>query len=167
LTQHAVHLSHGVHCKKILTIILLLNLSSRAIPFFVVAGVCILAICLIYCRPLWKVCLCGYKWPFGSRARGIYFFLFFKRNSIEYSVNSPDSTPPNNNPVYANNDDLPDYDTIVKDSAMKDPTPPPYTFVAAHPNDFGIEARITSAPPQYHSRRSSLATTDPATPVEI
>lgn len=42
---------------------------------------------------------------------------------------------------------------------MKDTTPPPYTFVTTHPNDFGIESRIPSAPPQYHSRRSSLMST--------
>jgi hypothetical protein len=75
--------------------------------------------------------------------------------------------PPNNNPVYVmNNDDLPDYETIIKDSSMKEITPPPYNFVAAHPNDFGIGARIPSAPPQYNSRRSSLATTNPMAPVE-
>jgi hypothetical protein len=63
-----------------------------------------------------------------------------------------------------NNDDLPDYETIIKESSMKDITPPPYNFVTAHPNDFNIEARVPSAPPQYYSRRSSLAT--PHTPVE-
>jgi hypothetical protein len=44
---------------------------------------------------------------------------------------------------------------------MKDLTPPPYNFVATHPNDFGIDPRIPSAPPQYNSRRSSLNITNP------
>jgi hypothetical protein len=63
------------------------------------------------------------------------------------------------------NDDLPDYETTIKDSSAKDITPPPYNFVATHPNDFGIDAPIPSAPPQYYSRRSSLATTHLDVPV--
>lgn len=79
---------------------------------------------------------------------------------------SPRSLPPNDNPVYVlNNDDLPDYETITKDSSRKDVTPPPYNFVATHPNDFGIDPRIPSAPPQYNSRRSSLATTNNDAPI--
>jgi hypothetical protein len=65
------------------------------------------------------------------------------------------------------NDDLPDYETITKDSRMKDVTPPPYNFVAAHPDDFGLETRVPSAPPHYRSRSSSIATVGhPAPPVE-
>ncbi len=70
--------------------------------------------------------------------------------------------PPNENPIFVlNNNDLPDYETIAKDSTMKDLTPPPYNFVATHPTDFGIEARVPSAPPQYSSRRNSSAIMDP------
>ena len=47
---------------------------------------------------------------------------------------------------------------------MKDPTPPPYNFVTTHPNDFNIESRVPSAPPQYTSRRPSVVSTDPNTP---
>jgi len=48
---------------------------------------------------------------------------------------------------------------------MKDVTPPPYNFVATHPTDFGIDPRVPSAPPQYYSRRSSLATTNNDAPI--
>ncbi len=90
----------------------------------------------------------------------VYFLLSFKLQFNQvYLVSTPRSVPPNNNPVYVlNNDDLPDYETTIKDSSMKDLTPPPYNFVTTHPNDFGIDARVPSAPPQYNSRRSSLAT---------
>jgi len=51
-----------------------------AIPFFVVIGVCLIGICIVYCRPLWKMCLCGHRCPFGNSARGsqpIFFFFLF------------------------------------------------------------------------------------------
>ncbi len=60
-----------------------------------------------------------------------------------------------------NNADLPDYEAIIKDT-----TPPPYNFVTTHPTDFGIEARVPSAPPQYRSRTNSVAVVGP-TPVEL
>ncbi|UJR15643.1 hypothetical protein I4U23_002579 [Adineta vaga] len=124
---------------------------SIAIPFFVITGVCILAVCFIYCRPLWKTCLCGHKCPCSNRHR----------------VTTPTSAPTHTNPVYIlDNDDLPDYDTIIKDTAVKDGIPPPYNFVTTHPNDFGIGPRVPSAPPQYHSRRSSLAAPQPTAPDE-
>jgi hypothetical protein len=73
----------------------------------------------------------------------------------------------NDNPVYImNNRDLPDYETVAKDSRVKDVTPPPYNFVAAHPTDFGIEPRIPSAPPQYRSRSNSVAVVASTAPVE-
>ncbi|CAF2811744.1 unnamed protein product [Rotaria sp. Silwood2] len=125
--------------------------SSLAIPFFIVAGICFLVICFIYCRPLWKVCLCGHRCPFGNRTQ----------------VNSSISATANDNPTHVmNNDDLPDYETIVKDSSMKETTPPPYNFVASHPNDFGIEARIPSAPPRYYSRHNSVVTVHTNIPIE-
>jgi hypothetical protein len=65
-----------------------------------------------------------------------------------------------------NNGDLPDYETVTKDSRMKDMTPPPYNFVAAHPTDFGIDTRVPSAPPQYRSRYNSVATIGPLAAVE-
>ena len=69
------------------------------------------------------------------------------------------------NPAYnSNNGDLPDYETICKDPRPKDPTPPPYNFVAAHPTDFGIEPRVPSAPPQYRSRSNSFFTLGPNNP---
>ncbi|CAF1106672.1 unnamed protein product [Adineta steineri] len=115
---------------------------SVAIPFFVFMGVCILAVCVVYCRPVWKACLCGWKCPCSNPAR----------------VSTPLSASTHNNPIYiVNNDDLPDYETIIKDAPVKDGIPPPYNFVTTHPTDFGIETRIPSAPPQYHSRRSSSA----------
>ncbi|CAF0814595.1 unnamed protein product [Adineta ricciae] len=124
---------------------------SIAIPFFVFTGVCVLAICILYCRPLWKTCFCGHKCPCSHRSR----------------VTTPTPSPTYVNPVYiVNNDDLPDYDTIIKDTSIKDGIPPPYTFVTTHPGDFGIEPRAPSAPPQYHSRRSSLSTSHPTAPVE-
>jgi hypothetical protein len=75
----------------------------------------------------------------------------------------------NDNPVYnVNNDDLPDYEAISKHPRTKDITPPPYNFVAAHPNDFGItETRIPSAPPQYRSRCNSTVTVEPMSPVQL
>jgi hypothetical protein len=65
------------------------------------------------------------------------------------------------------NDDLPDYETINKDSRVKDVNLPTYNFVATHPTDFGIESQVPtpSAPPKYHSRRSSVATIAPDTDV--
>lgn len=60
-----------------------------------------------------------------------------------------------------NNGDLPDYDTVIKDTRPKEMTPPPYNFVTTHPADFGIEARVPSAPPQYRSRNSSVAVIEP------
>jgi hypothetical protein len=74
--------------------------------------------------------------------------------------------PSNTNPVFVlNNDDLPDYETTTKTPYMKDVTPPPYNFVTTHPNDFGIDSRIPSAPPQYSSRRTSVATIHPNDPI--
>jgi hypothetical protein len=73
----------------------------------------------------------------------------------------------NENPTFiVNNGDLPDYETVIKDSRRKDITPPPYNFVAAHPIDFGIESRVPSAPPQYRSRNNSVAVVGPP-PVEL
>lgn len=60
-----------------------------------------------------------------------------------------------------NNGDLPDYETVVKDS-----TPPPYNFVTAHPTDFNVETRVPSAPPQYRTRCNSTATVQSIAPVE-
>lgn len=60
-------------------------------------------------------------------------------------------------PTVMNNTDLPAYETISKAISTKDITPPPYTFVTAHPSDFGLEARVPSAPPQYRSRDHSAA----------
>ena len=60
-----------------------------------------------------------------------------------------------------NNRDLPDYETVIKDSRTKDITPPPYNFVTTHPSDFGIESRVPSAPPQYRSRSNSEAVIGP------
>lgn len=75
-----------------------------------------------------------------------------------YLVASPRATAVNENPAFVvNNDDLPDYATISKESVQKDPTPPPYNFVTTHPNDFGITSRVPSAPPLYSSRRNSAA----------
>ncbi|CAF0773174.1 unnamed protein product [Adineta steineri] len=122
--------------------------STLVIPIFVVTGVCLFAVCLIYFRPLCKQCLCRCKCPCGNRTRVT-------------------SSPPNTAsilaaPVYhINNDDLPDYETISKNPRPKDITPPPYNFVAAHPTDFGIEMSVLNAPPQYRSRCSSVATVVP------
>ncbi|CAF1119751.1 unnamed protein product [Rotaria sordida] len=125
--------------------------SSLAIPFFIVASICFLVICFIYCRPLWKLCLCGYKCPCGNRTQ----------------VNSSTSATLNNNPIHVmTNEGLPDYETIIKDSTMKEITPPPYNFVASHPNDFGIEARVPSAPPRYLSRPNSAVMGISNTPIE-
>lgn len=80
-------------------------------------------------------------------------------------VGSPQATSVNENPAFVvNNDDLPDYETISKESNRKDPTPPPYNFVTTHPNDFGITARVPSAPPVYSSRRNSSATVNSEDP---
>lgn len=66
------------------------------------------------------------------------------------------------NPIYVmNNGDLPDYATVIKDPQPKEITPPPYNFVTTHPTDFGIEARVLSAPPQYRSRNNSVAVIEP------
>ncbi|CAF2153677.1 unnamed protein product [Rotaria magnacalcarata] len=125
--------------------------SSLAIPFFIVAGVCFCAICFIYCRPIWKMCLCGYKCPCGNRTQ----------------VQSASATGSNANSVHViNNDGLPDYETVTKDPPMKDLTPPPYNFVTLHPNDFGIELRVPSAPPRYYSRPNSAAVGDSSVPIE-
>ena len=70
-----------------------------------------------------------------------------------------------NHVYHINNDDLPDYETISKDSQRKEVTPPPYTFVTTHPTDFGLESRVPSAPPQYRSRANS-AVVSPITPVQ-
>lgn len=78
-----------------------------------------------------------------------------------FLVSSPRPATVNENPVFVvNNDDLPDYETISKEPRLKDPTPPPYNFVTTHPNEFGIESRVPSAPPVYSSRRNSSAIID-------
>ncbi|CAF4848867.1 unnamed protein product [Rotaria socialis] len=119
--------------------------SALAIPFFIVAGICFCAVCLIYCRPMLKICLCGYKCPCGNRTQ----------------VRSSSATSPYAHSTHViNNDGLPDYETITKDLPMKDLTPPPYNFVASHPNDFGIEVGVPSAPPKYYSRPNSAAVGD-------
>ena len=80
-------------------------------------------------------------------------------------VGSPQPTSVNENPAFVvNNDDLPDYETISKEPNQKDHTPPPYNFVTTHPNDFGITARVPSAPPLYSSRRNSSATVNSENP---
>lgn len=64
----------------------------------------------------------------------------------------------NENPVFVlNNDDLPDYETITKDTTMKDSTPPPYNFIA---NQF---PPIPTAPPQYSSQPGSMVSIRPPT----
>ena len=88
-------------------------------------------------------------------------------NSRQILVATPTPSPTNVNPVYiVNNDDLPDYDTIVKDTSIKDGIPPACALVRSRPGDFGIEPRAPNAPPQYHSRRSSLSASHPTAPVE-
>jgi len=83
-----------------------------------------------------------------------YFFVI----DDKFSVTSANDTIAHDNPiVIMNNRDLPDYETIIKDSRVKDSTPPPYNFVTTHPTDFGIETRVPSAPPQYRSRSNSIA----------
>ena len=64
------------------------------------------------------------------------------------------------------NNDLPDYETITKETRAKEMIPPSYNFVAAHPTDFGIDTPIPSAPPEYRSRRNSTSTIGPTTAVE-
>ncbi|UJR31007.1 hypothetical protein I4U23_018518 [Adineta vaga] len=126
--------------------------TTLAIPIFLVIGICLLAICLVYFRPLLKNCLCGgCELPCEHRTR----------------ITSANSMSANANPVYnINNDDLPDYETISKDSRPKDITPPPYNFVTTHPGDFGLESRVPSAPPQYRSRTNSTTTVRPIPPVQ-
>lgn len=140
----------------------------RAVPIFIVSSVCLLIICLMYFRPLLKVCLCGRKCPCGNRSRGKTFRLIFFHTNFFIDmklVGTPSRPSVHDNPIYVmNNRDLPDYETVIKDPPAKDVTPPPYNFVATHPNDFGIEGRVTSAPPQYRSRNNSVAVIEP-TPV--
>jgi hypothetical protein len=70
------------------------------------------------------------------------------------------------NPVFViNNNDLPDYNTIIKDKSFKDTNPPTYQAVAANPTDFGIQVRVPSAPPQYDSRPVPLETSDAHVPI--
>ena len=125
-------------------ILLLRRRSFRAVSFFVVAGVCILAICLIYCRPLLRSCLCGHKCPCGHRSRGnlgaAWPLCLAPTNgiaSISVTSANPAATA-NDNPVYVlNNEGLPDYETISKDpNGPKDTVLPSYAFVAEHPTDF-------------------------------
>ncbi|CAF2639751.1 unnamed protein product [Rotaria sp. Silwood2] len=118
------------------------------VPIVIVVSLCVIAVCLLCLRPFLKLCGVGCKCPFHRQSRGL------------------NPTSVNNNPVYMmNNGDLPDYETISKDSLAKDTTPPPYNFVAAHPTDFGIETVIPSAPPQYRSRSNTEATIEPNAPV--
>ena len=81
-------------------------------------------------------------------------------------MNTANSTSVHDNPVYVlNNDGLPDYDASTKTPrAAKEATLPTYTFVAEHPDDFGLGTRVPSAPPQYQSRRTSVATITAANP---
>jgi len=51
-----------------------------------------------------------------------------------------------------NNDDLPDYETITKDTPMKDATPPPYNFFSTPSH---ADSSAPTAPPQYSSRPGS------------
>ncbi|CAF1473807.1 unnamed protein product [Rotaria sp. Silwood1] len=120
------------------------------VPVIIIVSLCAIAFCSLCSRPFLKLCGSGCKLPFGRQSRVI--------RSCPTSVN--------NNPVYAiNNDDLPDYETISKDSLGKDTTPPPYNFVAAHPTDFGIDTDAPSAPPQYRPRSSTVATIEPNAPI--
>jgi hypothetical protein len=92
----------------------------------------------------------------------VFFFQVEIQSIKEYLVTTPRSGPSHINPVFVlNNDGLPDYETTTKSSYMKDVTPPPYNFVTTHPNEFGIDPRVPSAPPQYSSRRNSAATINP------
>ncbi|CAF0904791.1 unnamed protein product [Rotaria sordida] len=120
-----------------------------AIPVVVIVSLCLIAICLVCLRPFLKLCGAGCKCPFRRQSRVI--------SSSPISIN-------NNNPVFEmNNADLPDYETISKDSLGKHTIPPPYNFVAAHPNDFGIETSfIPSAPPEYDPRSNTI---EPNAPV--
>ncbi|CAF0942160.1 unnamed protein product [Rotaria sp. Silwood1] len=120
------------------------------VPVIIIVSLCAIAFCSLCSRPFLKLCGSGCKLPFGRQSRVI--------RSCPTSVN--------NNPVYTiNNDDLPDYETISKDSLGKDTTPPPYNFVAAHPTDFGIDTDAPSAPPQYRPRSSTVATIEPNAPI--
>ena len=131
----------------------------RAIPFFIIAAICILGICVLYCRPVWRGCLFGNRCPCENRTRSMKHFLSLRFSSKKiFLVISARPVPPQTNPVFVlHNDDLPDYETITKDTPVKDFTPPPYNFVATHPTDFGIDTRVPSAPPQYSSRRTSVS----------
>ena len=143
-----------------------------AVPIFVIGGICLLAVCLAYSRPVWKLCLCGCRCPCGHRSRGS--FLWICLNLLWYGwfrwtlVSSSDihQAGTDNPPTAMNNTDLPAYETISKAISTKDITPPPYTFVAAHPSDFGLEARVPSAPPQYRSRDHSAASVRSPVPVD-
>ena len=83
-------------------------------------------------------------------------------------VTPPGGASTHGNPVFViGNDDLPDYDTITKDTWIKESTPPAYNFVTDHATDFGIEGRMASAPPQYRSRPSSAVSISAAVPVQV
>lgn len=89
-------------------------------------------------------------------------FYLFNVSLIFNLVESSNTTGANDYPVHIiNNEGLPDYETIVKDTTVKDLTPPPYNFVTSHPNDFGIEQAAPNAPPQYTSRPNSAAVNVP------
>lgn len=167
LKQHVARVYRGVHCKTEWTF-LFFSLSIdrngifRAVPIFIVSSVCLLIICLMYFRPLLKICLCGRKCPCSNRSRGKKYSLDMFSFIDMSLVGTPSRPSVHDNPMYVmNNGDLPDYNTVIKDTRPKDMTPPPYTFVTTHPNDFGIGERVTSAPPQYRSRNNSVAVIEP------
>ncbi|CAF3391986.1 unnamed protein product [Rotaria socialis] len=118
-----------------------------AIPILVVVMICFVVICLRYFRSGFHLCCQECRCPRRGRTRA--------------TLSS--QAPANNNPIFiVNNQDLPDYETVTKDTLTKDANPPSYNFVAAHPSDFDTEARVPSSPPQYRSRsNTAVVTTEP------
>ncbi|CAF1217811.1 unnamed protein product [Rotaria magnacalcarata] len=119
-----------------------------AIPIIIIIIICLVAICLGYFRSRVR-CYCQGCSDCPRRGR------------TRTTLSSHASV--NNNPIFiVNNQDLPDYETVTKDTLAKDANPPSYNFVAAHPSDFDIEARVPSAPPQYSSQsNTAVVTTEP------